>query len=104
MSYSVSRRRNEIGIRMALGAEKGQVIRRILGESLVLLGLGGAVGLAAALACGRWVQSLLYDTTSTDAGVLALAFATVTAAVLLAGFLPARRAARVQPAVALRNE
>jgi predicted permease len=104
MSYSVSRRRNEIGIRMALGAEGGRLIRRVLRESLVLLGLGGAFGLAAALVCGRFVESLLYDTTGTDAGALALAFAAVTAAVLLASFLPARRAARVQPAVALRDE
>ena len=104
MAYSVANRRNEIGIRMALGAQPGQVRGMILRESTGLALAGILVGLAAALLLARLVKSMLYgiepyDPLSLVAGVLLL----LTVAVA-AGWIPARRAARVQPMDALRHE
>ena len=104
MSYSVARRVNEIGVRMALGAQRFDVVRMILRESFVLVGAGVLIGIAAALASGRLVATLLFGLQPTDPGTIALAVAVLLTVSTLAGYLPARRAARVEPIVALRTE
>jgi putative ABC transport system permease protein len=100
----VSQRTRELGIRMALGAERPAVVRMVLGQGLALGGTGVAVGLVGALALTRWLGSLLYQTPTTDlltyAGAGALLLATATAA----AWVPARRATRVDPVSALRSE
>jgi predicted permease len=104
MSYSVARRTNEIGIRMALGAQPRSVLGLVLGESLRLVALGVAIGVGVALAAGRLVTTLLFGVAPADPNTLVLAIVVMTAVSVLAGFLPARRASRVDPLVALRYE
>jgi predicted permease len=104
MSYSVARRTNEIGIRMALGAESRHVLRLVMGESMTLVVLGIVVGLATALAAGRLVTALLFGLAATDALSLVAATLVMLAVSSLAAYLPARRAARVDPLVALHYE
>jgi predicted permease len=104
MSYSVARRTNEIGIRMALGAESRHVLRLVMSESMTLVVLGIVVGLAAALAAGRLVTALLFGLAATDALSLVAATLVMLTVSSLAAYLPARRAARVDPLVALHYE
>jgi predicted permease len=104
MSYMVSRRRTEIGIRMALGAEPGSVVRRVLGESSALVGMGVAIGTALALVASRWAATLLFGLRPWDPASLMLAIAALVSVSLLAAWIPARRAARVAPTVALRAD
>lgn len=104
MSYNVARRRNEIGIRMALGAEQSRVLRMVLGEVAILIGIGLAVGLGAALATTRFITSFLYGIKSNDPMTLILAAGTLALVAAVAGFLPARRASRLDPMSALREE
>jgi len=104
MSYNVARRRNEIGIRMALGAEQSRVLRMVLGEVGVLVFIGLAIGFAAALATTRFVQSFLYGLTPNDPWVFGSAAAVLAIVALVAGYLPARRASRLDPMAALREE
>jgi putative ABC transport system permease protein len=104
MSYSVAQRTQEIGIRMALGAQKMDVLRLVLGQGLVLLGAGTAIGLAGALALTRFIASLLYEVTPTDLPTYAGVVILLGAVALLASYIPARRAAKVDPLVALRYE
>jgi predicted permease len=104
MSYSVARRTNEIGIRMALGADRGHVLRLVMTESMTLVLVGVVVGLAAALAAGRLVTSLLFGLAATDALSMLSATAVMVTVSGLAAYLPARRAARVDPLVALHYE
>jgi len=104
MSYSVSRRTNEIGIRMALGAQRAGVVGMVLQESMVLVAIGVGTGLAGALAGGRYVESVLYGLTTTDVWTISSAIGATVLVSLAAGYLPARRAARVDPMVALRYE
>jgi predicted permease len=104
MSYNVARRTNEIGIRMALGARAHDVVRMVLGECWLLIGLGVAIGVGTALAAGRLVAQVLYGLAPTDVATLAGATLLIVAVSTLAGFLPARRAARVDPLVALHHE
>jgi len=104
MSYSVARRTREIGIRMALGAERASVLWLVLSEVTLMVSLGVAIGVPLTLVLGRLVQSQLFELSSHDPTAL-FASATVLATVaLLAGYLPARRATRVDPMVALRYE
>jgi predicted permease len=104
MSYSVARRTNEIGIRMALGARRQDVLRLVLSESMVLVVAGVAIGLAIALAASRLVSTLLFGLAATD--ILSIAAAVIVMLVVssIAGYLPARRASRVDPMVALHWE
>ena len=104
MSYNIARRRNEIGIRMALGAEQSRVLRMILREVAILIGLGLAIGLFAALGTTRFVASFLYGMKANDPWTLALAALTLASVAALAGFLPARKASRLHPMNALREE
>jgi predicted permease len=104
MSYSVARRTSEIGIRMALGAKPADVLRQVLGESLVLVLIGVAAGVGAALAAGRLVASLLFGIRATDPAAMTTAVLVLLVVASIAGYLPARRAARVDPMVALHEE
>jgi predicted permease len=104
LSYSVRRRTQEIGIRMALGARPGSVLKMVLGQGLALTGVGLAIGLAIAVAVGRFAASLLYGISGTDHITFLTVPAVLVAAALVAIVLPARRAAKLDPAVALRNE
>ncbi|MGA2261452.1 MAG: ABC transporter permease [Acidobacteriota bacterium] len=103
-AYLVARRTNEIGIRMALGADRASVLRLVLRGALVQLGLGLAVGIPVALAVGRLLASQLYGVKSHDPANVILAAALLAACALVAGFIPARRAASKDPMQALRTE
>ncbi|MGH9837916.1 MAG: ADOP family duplicated permease [Blastocatellia bacterium] len=104
MSYAVSRRTREIGIRMALGAPAGAVMRLIVRQGMRLALVGAAIGLACALALTRLMTSVLYGVSATDGVTFALATALLMLVVLLACYVPARRAAQVDPLIALRSE
>jgi len=104
MSYSVSRRTNEIGIRMALGAQRGSVVGMVLRESMLMVIIGVVIGLAGALAGGRFVESVLFGLSTTDVWTISGAIGATALVSLAAGYLPARRASRVDPMVALRYE
>ena len=104
MSYSMSRRTGEIGIRMALGASQTGVLRMVLRETFRLVALGVAIGLPCALAAARLIANRLFGLTWADPSTLALAILTIFCVTLLAGYIPARRAARIDPMAALRND
>ncbi|MGA8599662.1 MAG: ABC transporter permease [Bryobacteraceae bacterium] len=104
IAYSVARRTNEIGIRMALGARPANILRAVLRESLGVVLFGLAIGLPAALACGGLVSSQLYDVKASDPATIAGAAIVLLLTALAASFLPARRAALIDPLVALREE
>ena len=104
MSYGVARRTNEIGIRMALGAQSRSVLWLVLREALLLVGIGLVVGVLASLALTKTAASLLYELKPNDPLTIAMATLVLMVVALLAGYLPARRAARVDPMVALRDE
>ena len=103
-AYAVAQRIGEIGIRMALGADRPRILGLVLRGALWQLGIGLAVGVPAALAGGRLLANQLYGVKSYDPAVLALAAAVLTACALLAGFVPAQRAASIDPIRALRVE
>jgi putative ABC transport system permease protein len=104
LSYSVSRRTREIGIRMALGARAGQVVRLVLSEGLSLAGLGLLAGVAGAFAATRLLAAFLFGVSPTDPATFAAAGLLLFGVAALACWLPARRAARVDPLDALRQE
>ncbi len=104
MAYTVARRTREIGVRMALGAVQGDVIWLVMREVLVLVGSGIAIGLASAWGVNRFVSSQLYGVSATDPITIAAAAALLGVVALLAGYIPARRATRVNPTLALRYE
>jgi ABC-type antimicrobial peptide transport system permease subunit len=104
MSYDVARRTHEIGVRMALGAEALDVVRLALRETMSLVVIGLIAGLGAALATTRLIASLLYGLSPNDPLTIGLASLLLLTVAALAGYLPARRAARVDPMVALRHE
>ena len=102
MSYNVSRRTREIGIRMAMGAQRKEVLSLVLRESMVLVIAGIAIGIAGALGAGRFVASQLFGLEPTDPTTMMAAIVVMLAVSAAAGYLPARRAARVDPMVALQ--
>jgi predicted permease len=104
MSYSVARRTREIGVRLALGAERPRVLWMVLKEVLVVAVIGVAVGLPASLGLGRYVTSLLFGLSPSDPPTLVVATLVIGLVAMAAGFVPARRAATLDPVVALRHD
>lgn len=104
ISYSVSQRTHEIGIRMALGAQKRDVLRLVVGQGLRLAVIGVAIGIAAALGLTRFLQGMLFGVQPTDAGTFAVVALVLIAVAFLATYIPARRATKVDPMEALRYE
>jgi predicted permease len=104
LSYSVARRTAEIGLRMALGAERRDVIVGVLRESLAPVIIGVTLGLAAAFAATQVIESMLYGLTPTDTATLAMATGALLVSALVAAWVPSYRASRVDPSAALRNE
>jgi predicted permease len=104
MSYAVTRRTNEIGIRIALGATVHDVVQLVMREAMLLVVLGVVIGMMAAVATTRFVSAMLFGMTPTDPLTLTLATLLMIGVAALAGYLPARRAARVDPMIALRHD
>ena len=104
MSFHVARRTAELGIRLALGARRQQVLSMVLGESLWLAGIGCVLGVIASLMTAKFLRSLLFGVSATDPVVLSLGVVTLLAVAIVAGLMPARRAASVDPVTALRVE
>jgi len=104
LAYAVSRRRREIGVRMALGALPQQVLAQFLGSGAVLLGIGVAIGALGAWGTGRAMQGMLFQVGTFTLGVLAATTAVMALVVFLSVFLPSSRAARINPVDALRDE
>ena len=104
ISYAVARRTNEFGIRMALGAEPHRILRMVLREGLTLLFLGIIIGVPAALAATRLIAAMLYGLKASDPTTILAAVGVMAVVAALAGYIPARRATRVDPMGALRYE
>ncbi len=104
VSYTVSRRTREVGIRMSLGADGGRVVRMLMGSGLKLVALGSVIGLAVAFAAATLLTGLLFNVSSLDPMTFLLVPLVLGAAAMLAAYIPARRASRVDPASALRTE
>jgi len=104
MSYAVTQRTHEIGVRAALGADRGDVLRLVLGETLALAAAGVAIGIGGAMATTRLIRALLFRIEPTDPVTFVAISAVLVAAAFAASYLPARRATRVDPMVALRCE
>jgi putative ABC transport system permease protein len=104
MAYAVAERTHELGVRIALGADRSAVLRLVLGEAIVLAAIGIALGLAGAFATTRLIQSLLFAVTPTDGLTFVAISALLGVTALVASYVPARRALRVDPMVALRYE
>jgi putative ABC transport system permease protein len=103
LGYLVEQRRHEIGIRLALGAKPGQVATLVLGQGIRLAAIGMVVGLAGSLAIQRVLQGLLFGVSPRDAATVAVAIPVLAAVALLAAYLPARRAVRIDPLTAIRD-
>jgi putative ABC transport system permease protein len=104
LAYSVARRTHEIGVRMALGARSGDVVRLVLGQGLRVTAIGIVFGVVAALGLTRFLRSLLYEVQPTDTPTFVAVLLLLLSVAIAASYLPARRAMRVDPMVALRYE
>ncbi|HEX6059011.1 MAG TPA: ADOP family duplicated permease [Gemmatimonadaceae bacterium] len=104
IAFAVAQRTHEIGVRMALGAAGGRIVRAVLLDALGLVGAGFALGALAALAAGRWIAPLLHDTSPREPAIYVAVAATFAAVAVVASAIPAWRASRVDPAVALRAD
>lgn len=104
MAYAVTQRTREIGIRFALGAKRSSALKLVLRETLLLVGVGVGIGLPCALVATRLIRHMLYGVSPSDPVTLAWVVCALLAVGALAGYLPARRAMRVEPMVALRHE
>jgi putative ABC transport system permease protein len=104
LAFSVSQRSHEMGVRMAVGADRRDVVRLVLGEGMRLVGIGAAVGVALALALGRVLAALLYETSPIDPPTFAVAAAVLAATAVVACWAPAHRAARVDPVRVMRGD
>jgi ABC-type antimicrobial peptide transport system permease subunit len=103
-AYTVARRTSEIGIRMALGAERRSVVAMVMRGAMMQTLLGLVIGIPIAVVCVRFVKAQLYEITNADASVMAAAIITLAVAACVAGLIPARRAASIDPMQALRTE
>jgi putative ABC transport system permease protein len=104
MAYSVEQRTSEIGVRMALGADRGRVVRMVLRSAFSQIGIGLGLGIPLAIAAGRLMTEQLYGVAPSDPRMLTIATLLLCAAALVASWIPALRAASVEPMVALRTE
>ena len=104
MAYSVSQRTHEMGVRVALGAQPGDIVRLAVGECMLVAAIGLGLGVVGAVGVTRWLSSFLYDVKATDLPTFAGALMLLAATALAAGYIPARRASRQDPLAALRNE
>jgi ABC-type antimicrobial peptide transport system permease subunit len=104
VSYGVTQRSREFGVRLALGATPGDVTRFVVRDGLSMAAVGSVVGLAGALALGGVMSTLIFGVTSRDVASLAAAVGALAGVALVASYLPARRASRIDPAVTLRGE
>jgi len=104
IAHSVTERTHEIGVRMALGAEARHVLGLMIRQGLTTTAIGAAIGVAGAVALSRWIQDLLFGVTPTDPATFAAVVATLMAVALVACYVPAWRATRVDPTMALRSE
>src|SRR5206468_9059492 len=104
LAYSVTQRKRDLGIRLALGAQPAAVFRMVVSEGMRPVAIGGAIGIAGAFAAGGLIKALLFGIEPLDLSTYVGAIATLTAAAAIACALPARRATRVDPLVALRDE
>ncbi len=104
LSYSVSQRRQEIGVRMALGAAKGDVLRLVIGQGVVLAAIGIGAGVVAALGVTQFIKTLLYNVTASDPLSFVVVAVFLASVAVVASYVPARRAMGVDPIIALRND
>jgi macrolide transport system ATP-binding/permease protein len=104
VAYNVARRTNEVGIRMALGAQRAGIVWMILRDVLMVAGIGLAISVPAALATSKFVEAFLFAMKPNDPIALLVAVATLVSAAVVAGYLPARKASRIDPMMALRHE
>ena len=104
VSYETSRRTNEIGIRMALGANRADVVRLVMNQTMVIVGVGAVAGCGLALAGSRLIASMLFNVAASDPLTMAAAATVLLGVAFTAAYLPARRAARLDPTLALRYE
>jgi ABC-type antimicrobial peptide transport system permease subunit len=104
MAYTFSQRTHEIGVRVALGAQRGDILRMALGEGMLLVAIGLGAGLIGATIVTRFLRSMLFSVTPTDPATFGAIAALLAAVALFACFIPARRATQVDPLVALRED